>query len=345
MNYFRVENNIKKLIFREDVCYVNLMQLFEQLACDYVYAMQYYSDILELDENFNNYVSYLGILKQSLKFMKNVNSDYYILLKKAYKAKEINIDFKKGAEAYCDYRKGKKFINWPINYNIDDAFSLNHEFSHYLNMKKNVSLSRNYFTEAFSDLFEFLFYDYLETNNYSNKDYLKVKLLRFASCFDYAKELYNYGRLVNIFLENSKLDGTLIEKNYNQEIPLEQIKNQCCIYKSGLPFFEYKKYLLGIFMACDIHQQILQNPSYIQNIFYLMDNVNQMSLNDCFKELNIKILNDNHNLTFDNTSYDRIMTNFSIELKDSYNKFRGVINEKSYRNCRTYSCRKNEIKY
>lgn len=49
MNYNKVERNIKKLIGKEDICYINLMQMFEQLACDYVYVMQHYSDVFDLD--------------------------------------------------------------------------------------------------------------------------------------------------------------------------------------------------------------------------------------------------------------------------------------------------------
>ncbi len=341
MNYNKVEKNIKNLIQKEDICYVNFMNLLEQLACDYLYVMQHYSDVLEIDEDFDNYVSYLEISKQALKFMKSINKDYYMLLKMAYKAKEINLDFSQDDIAYCDYRNNGNFINWPINYNIDDIFSLIHEFSHYLNLKKNPTLTRNYFTEAFSILFEFLLCDYLEINNYPNKEYLKVKLLRFASCFDYAKELYDNGRIVNIYLENSKLSDILIERNFINKCDLEKIKNQCFLYKNELLFFEYKKYLLGIFIACDMHQQIIKNPDYVEKVFFIMSKLNGMSLNNCFKELNIKVLNINHNFYFDDNSYNRIITNFSIELKDSYNKFKGVFNEKSYRNCRSYSCRKN----
>lgn len=344
MNYNKVERNIKKLIGKEDICYINLMQMFEQLACDYVYVMQHYSDVLDLDEAFNNHVSYLEILKQTLKFMKSINYDYYILLKNAYKTKEININFRKKEGAYCEYRNNKKFINWPINYNIDDSFSLTHEFSHYLNLIENVNLTRSYFTEAFSFLFEFLLYDYLEINNYANKEYLKIKLIKFATCYDYAEEIYTYGNLITIYLKYKKLNDKIIEENCDDKILLEQIKQQCHFYKKNLPFFQNKKYLLGIFIACDMHQQLLQNPNYIEKIFYLINNVNRMSLNDFFKELNIKIENNNHNLNFDNTSYNRLLSNLKLELDGAYKKFRVMDDEKSYCNCRTYSSRKNEIK-
>lgn len=345
MNYKKIEKSIKYLIEKEDICYVNLMKMFDQLSCDYLYVISHYSSILDLDEEKENCISYLEILKQSLKFIKTLNYDYYVTLKNAYKHKEINIDLEKKEAAFCEYRNNKKFINWPINYNIDDSFCLIHEFSHYLNLPKNTNLTRQYFTEAFSFLFEMLLYDYLEKNNYENKDYRKVKLLTFANCFDVANILYLYGDLINLYLKNEKLNDLIIEKNYLDKKLQEQIKQFCYFNKNDLNFFECKKYLLGIFIACDIHQQLLQNPNDIKKIFSLMENINQLSLNNCFKELNIEIVKQNHDLMFDDKSYERILNNLKIELDDAYKKFKEVENEKNYCYCWTNSCRKDKIKY
>lgn len=345
MNYIKVEKSIKHLIEKEDICYVNLMKMFDQLACDYLYIMQYYPDILEIDDTFQNRVSYFEILKQVLKFMKSINLEYYISLKNAYKIKQINIDLEKKEEAYCEYRKNTKFINWPINYNIDDSFSLIHEFLHYLNLDKNVILTRQYFTETFSFLFEMLLYDYLDYNNYHNKEYLKIKLIKFADCFDCANELYNYGNLIDLYLKNSKLNDKIIEENYHDKKLQEKVKQMCYSYQNGLSFFKCKKYLLGIFISCDIHQQLLKKPDYMEKVFYLMKNINQIRLNSFFKELNIKIVNQDHSLNFDDISYNRILNNLKIELDDAYKKFKEVENEKNYCYCRTNSCWQNKIEY
>lgn len=236
MHYNKVEKNIKKLIEKEDIFYLKFQNLFKQLASEYLYMMHGYLDVLDLDEEFTCDVSYFETLKQTLDYLKNTNLDYYQNFKNAYK----NGDIKKylnqniGASSYYDYNKLQKLIDLPIYNCLDDMFCLIHEFFHYLNLIQYVSYSRIYLTETLSILAEFSLCDYLEQKNYPNKDYLKIKLLRFASCFDDAKELYDFDSLVNIFVKNKKINEKLIKSYYTDNSIKNKVLSQCYLYQEEI---------------------------------------------------------------------------------------------------------------
>lgn len=335
-NYSKLNKNIK-LLLEDDVYYVNFMNLFDSLSIDYLHILEEYLEVLQLDEEFDMNVSYFENLKQSLKFLKSIDNKYYEILKTAYKNDNIKIDINHTVDAGCYYLDKNKYIDLPLNFNLDDSFCLVHEFVHYLNLKEEISYSRKYLTETFSILFEMLYSDFLERKNYYNKDYLKILLLRFSSCFDDANELYSYGGLINVFLNNGKIDSKSLTKYCNQS-DMEELEFQCHLYNESIPFFDNKKYLLGIYLACDMHQHLINDSNYINKILYLIENINDLSIIDCFKVLDLNLNNYDNNWMLDSNSYNRILGNLKLELEKIYKKFKDVENEKSYCYSRTNRC-------
>lgn len=325
INFEELNKNIEYLLTKEDIYYVKMFNLFDEIANDYLLLLQNYIDILDINEDFEENLSYTEILKQVCLFYKKNNPQYYNLLKIAYKKKFINIDIKNQDEAYCDLKKGHGFINWPLTFSIDDSFCLVHEFSHYLNLNQKVSLAREYLTEALSILNEFLLHDYLEQKNYSNKEYMKVKILKFVLGYDNAYSLYKNSDIIDIYLKYGKIDENNIYNYYNNSNLRNELEFKCSIYSEGeLPFFQNKKYLFGVVLACDMHQQLLNNHDYINKIIYLMNNINDLQLKDCFNILNINFTFNKGNFFIERNHYKRIMDNFEFEFKDTYSKYKGL---------------------
>lgn len=239
MNYKKIEQKIRNLILDNDIYYAKMIKTFEKISFDYLNLLQDYNDILSINEDFEHKISYIEILKQSLKFTKHYSLENYKLLKEIYRNKNINVDLEQTDSAYCDIEYNEGHINWPITFTIDDSFCLIHEFSHYLDVEKDVSVAREYLTETFAILSEFLLSDYLENENYDKKEYRKVKLLKFANVYDNAYELYNYTDMINIVLKYNKLNKDVVSDYYNNEQNLiKRFDLECDIYiDDELPFF------------------------------------------------------------------------------------------------------------
>lgn len=339
MNYNILNKNLKELTTLDDPHYQHLQYLISIVANDYKLFMSKYSDIIDLDEDFHDKISYIEILKQVCKFLKVYNYQYYETLKKIYKQKYINLDLDKIDDAYTDFQNGHAYINFPISFVIDDAFCLIHEFIHYLNCMEYVSETHAYFTETLSILFEFLFYDYLENNNYLNKEYLKVKLLKFLNCYDNAEEICYGNDLMNFYFKYKKITKDLIRKHIKDKKIVNKFENICRNYSNvELPFFQNKKYLIGTILACDMHQRIINNPQFIEKVYYMIENINELNFDQCLEIFNIRGYIENGIYKIYNNDYQRIMNNVKQELEITYKKYKEGLDEKSYCDCRANRC-------
>ena len=340
INYNKINKNINELL-KEDNYIFQMKEFTDKMSKDYLNLLEKKSSILDLEEEYNDKISYRMILKNACGFIKDFNNKYYDILKTIYKKGFIKPKFNKKANPYSTLKHGHVYINWQVLYNMDSSFILVHEFSHALNVDEEISDARQYLTEGIAYLFEFLLLDYLEQKKYNNSDMYKSKLLNFVHTYDSALSLYNNNDFFDIIEKNQRIDKNIIKDYYEEKEENEFLKWKCKTYEEYIPFFENKKYLLGIIVASDIHMRLIENPELKKQIIYLIDNINDMRFEDCFEFLNIKLVKKNGKIFIDDSDYERLMKNLRLELENTYEKYKGVQNEESNSNCRTNRCRKN----
>ncbi len=148
---------------------------------------------------------------------------------------------------YKDYEGGiRQDVHIPLQHNLDDVYSLVHEYFHTTNLDNNYTLDRYLLTEAVSIFYEFLLYDYLSTKNVNPDDNKASIYYRLDSLLDDTYD-FNYiiGELKPIFKN--------INFNYKEQ-PKEELENvfeDLCsdmryILSTTLAMIKYYEYKQGI---------------------------------------------------------------------------------------------------
>lgn len=189
---FHKDSEILKLLFNNIDYYKKVSQII------YSEYKDYYEELIE-KRNKISYMSLSEILNIVKDFLMNINPEYPILLEKLMNNGVINLydidDEKKlkeyGDEAYYARHDGKHTINIPLYHDINDAFTIVHEFMHYIVCLNGVSVDGFLLTEAISISHEMLFYDYLKQNKLY-EEYLSSPIaLRLLSIKDISNAMLN----------------------------------------------------------------------------------------------------------------------------------------------------------
>ena len=182
-------------------------------------------------------------------------------------------------------KQNKKLYDVLLNNNITDGERIVHEFFHYLNNKKYLSLP--YFSELISIYMENEYLDFIKTKGYSKTDIATTRLYRYLDYNYVCNKLY----YDSIFLNLKKELGYIDESTY-------QFINE---YKESLNFpdISQNKYIAKLRnIAKNINKF---NPDVSYRYFfgtayssYLLNNKDGLdrvlSLNDCLMKKNLSII-------------------------------------------------------
>ena len=130
INYNKINKNINELL-KEDNYIFQMKEFTDKMSKDYLNLLEKKSSILDLEEEYNDKISYRVILKNACGFIKDFNNKYYDILKTIYKKGFIKLKFNKRANPYCTLKHGHVYINWQVLYNMDSSFILVHYSLYY----------------------------------------------------------------------------------------------------------------------------------------------------------------------------------------------------------------------
>lgn len=173
--------------------------------------------------------------------------------------------------------------NIRIDYSEEpiDAYSIVHESIHKLSLAKdNMTNFQNLFYEVPSITCEFLLTDYLlERKKYPENEIKILKSHRFQGLMTYAAYDMCLITLLDIYQKNGVVNERLIKEyisNSLSESITTWLISQCMnaflqsILSERLLLFDAERYIVGLVLACYMHQEILDNPNKKEKLFQLI---------------------------------------------------------------------------
>jgi hypothetical protein len=207
-------------IFESDI-------LFEERLCNIIldntmsFNIAFHENLYKTKKK----IQYPKVLDMSFNFLNNFNSNYSEILKKISEDGIIHttdaIDIYQ--KSFLDFSDNEDNIEIALLHNIEDVFSVNHEFMHYTNCRSEIANeTTSYYTESFSNLIEFLLTDYIVKYEPSyKKDASKMRRNIFIA-------LYQTNICTKIMLElmKKKINGKFIN-SYEMVDIINNIMNSC----------------------------------------------------------------------------------------------------------------------
>lgn len=267
---FHKDSEILKLLFNNIDYYKKASQII------YSEYKDYYEELIE-KRNKINYMSLSETLNIVKDFLMKINPEYPILLEKLMNNGVINLydindeyRFKEyGDEAYYARNDGKHTINIPLYHDINDAFTIVHEFMHYIVCLNGVSVDGFLLTEAISISHEMLFYDYLKQNKLY-EEYLSSPIaLRLLSIKDKSNAMLNVIKKYESERSKSFMLTTLEESSEDASKNFHDLSAKI-IYLTGetLAIQIYHYYKLGLITIEDLQELIIliNNNEHLESL-------------------------------------------------------------------------------
>lgn len=228
-----------------------------------------------------NYISYKDSLDIAKKFLGNINSRYPRLLEGLIRNGVVNIydldnkDFTKefGKDPYFQISKGKITINIPMEHNIEDVFSIVHEFMHYVTCYRGCSVDGFILTESVSITYEILLYDYLKEKGLFEEDRFAPIATRLLSIEEKSRvmlelfENYEISRKKSFELSDTKEDSTKAERDF------EDISKQFVyLFCETLAIHNYHNYKEGIITTKNLEEMCrrLNNNENLESLNFIL---------------------------------------------------------------------------
>ena len=267
---FHKDSEILKLLFNNIDYYKNVSQII------YSEYKEYHEELIE-KRNKINYMSLNETLKIVKDFLMKINPEYSRLLEKLMNNGVINLydindeyKFKEyGDEAYYARHDGKHTINVPLYHDINDAFTIVHEFMHYIVCLNGVSVDGFLLTEAISISHEMLFYDYLKQNKLYEEYLASPIALRLLSIKDKSNAMLNVIKEYESERSKSFMLTTLEESSENASKNFYDLSAKI-IYLTGetLAIQIYHYYKLGLITIEDLQEliRLINNNEHLESL-------------------------------------------------------------------------------
>lgn len=228
-----------------------------------------------------NYISYKDTLDIVKSFLGSINSRYPRLLEGLIRNGVINIydlDDKEsvkefGKEPYFQISKGKITINIPMEHNIEDMFSIVHEFMHYVTCYRGCSVDGIILTENVSITYEMLLYDYLKEKELFEEDRFAPIATRLLSIEEKSRtilesfENFEISRKKSFKLRDIKEDFIKAERDF------EDISKQFIyLFCETLAIHNYHNYKDGIITSKNIEEMCrrLNNNENLESLNFIL---------------------------------------------------------------------------
>ena len=267
---FHKDSEILKLLFNNIDYYKNVSQII------YSEYKEYHEELIE-KRNKINYMSLNETLNIVKDFLMKINPEYSRLLEKLMNNGVINLydindeyKFKEyGDEAYYARHDGKHTINVPLYHDINDAFTIVHEFMHYIVCLNGVSVDGFLLTEAISISHEMLFYDYLKQNKLYEEYLASPIALRLLSIKDKSNAMLNVIKEYESERSKSFMLTTLEESSENASKNFYDLSAKI-IYLTGetLAIQIYHYYKLGLITIEDLQEliRLINNNEHLESL-------------------------------------------------------------------------------
>lgn len=324
-----INENLNELIFDGEPLFDEDIYL-ENILCDTILSSRYPKDEnLRNDEQVykcKNKISLEHSIEICKKFLNSINPKYVIVFDSLI---NNNIfQFIKTDDIYqnssADFTDEEAIIKVYLLGNINDVFTIIHEFMHYTNSRYELATEvTSYYTGAFSNFIELLMTDYI-IENYPKykKDALKIKRSIFVSIYE-----KNIETKVVIELIKKKNNGIIISsyqifdliKDINFFCPdLELIKTALEQTADTLVEDAEGAYLLnvrdtlGIVLGCYMYE-LSKNKNSFKEIFELNDNLNNFYYDEVLTYLDLEMSED---FTLTDESSKKLIKSYKNQIKN-----------------------------
>lgn len=174
-----------------------------------------------------------------------------------------------GDEAYYARHDGNHTINIPLYHDINDAFTIVHEFMHYIVCLNGVSVDGFLLTEAISISHEMLFYDYLKQNKLYEEYLSSPIVLRLLSIKDKSNAMLNVIKEYESERSKSFMLTTLDEDSEDASKNFYDLSAKI-IYLTGetLAIQIYHYYKLGLITIEDLQEliRLINNNEHLESL-------------------------------------------------------------------------------
>lgn len=228
-----------------------------------------------------NYISYKDTLDIVKSFLGSINSRYPRLLEGLIRNGIVNIydlDDKEsvkefGKEPYFQISKGKITINIPMEHNIEDMFSIVHEFMHYVTCYRGCSVDGFILTENVSITYEMLLYDFLKEKGLFEEDRFAPIATRLLSIEEKSRtilesfENFELSRKKSFKLSDIKEDSAKAERDF------EDISKQFIyLFCETLAIHNYHNYKEGIITIKNLEEMCrrLNNNENLESLNFIL---------------------------------------------------------------------------
>lgn len=223
-----INENLNELIFDGEPLFDENIYL-ENILCDTILLAKYPKDAnLKNDDQIykcKNKISLEQVIKICKDFLSTINPKYVIEFDSLIKNNVF--EFIKTDDIYqnssAEFTAETSIIKIYLFGNINDAFTIVHEFMHYTNSRYELATEvTSYYTEAFSNFIELLMTDYIfKYYPKYKKDSLKIKRSIFISIYE-----KNIETKVVIELIKKKINGLNINSYQIFDI-IKDINSSC----------------------------------------------------------------------------------------------------------------------
>lgn len=228
-----------------------------------------------------NYISYKDTLNIVKSFLGSINSRYPRLLEGLIRNGVINIydlDDKEsveefGKEPYFQMSKGKLTINLPMEHNIEDMFSIVHEFMHYVTCYRGCSIDGFILTENVSITYEMLLYDYLKEKGLFEEDRFAPIATRILSIEEKSRtilesfENFEISRKRSFELIDTNEDSSKAQRDF------EDVSKQFIyLFCETLAIYNYHNYKEGIITTKNLEEMCrrLNNNENLESLNFIL---------------------------------------------------------------------------
>lgn len=199
---------------------------------------------------------------------------------------------------YCGKVGGRISINLPLNGKTRDILLISHELRHYLNEPENIDRTHfnNILTESLSITDEFLLFDYLKKIDFDESEINKLKKERFIFTKKRSYNLHFISQLLNIVDKLGQINKDNYLLYYKDEERYNNFSNECEHFLDYLEngyLMNIEKdyyYVFGIFLASYMHQEYLNDSSFINKYNQLNDYLKVTDNLDCLNLIDIDLL-------------------------------------------------------
>jgi len=325
-DYKIIDEELEKFIYCENPIYEEDL-IFDHRLCDMLYENKYVT---------NGYFSGKSAVKTKtrlgLETTKEIALNFFESIKPSYREKleqaieSGTIEFRKREARECSYfefddNKNKTIVY--LNNDVEDVYSLVHEFMHCLNSNEEVvTVVTKFYTESFSTFIELMLCDYI-TENYPKyeKDSLKMRRNLFESLYQNNIKLKFILNFVDMKMSGKEVNSFMVAKTLGEfdysKVPLELVIDLFYEFIDEIKidiedaYSKYLGYTVGMFLGCKMYD-IAKNKKRQKEIFDISDNLYMFYANEVLAVLDLEC---RENLDLEEDGYEELERIYIKQLK------------------------------